>query len=153
MICLVALFTFSVLGIFSAKYRSLAREAFKCVFLRLTLRPCDTKLDERIRSKLTSKLLRRSPKLARVFYKHFEIISWAFTILFFSSMIYSSYSLYNLYVHGTCDPYSDDCPLSLTAPVCGCEGICKCDEVVCESPDYEACQGDCSCQQELCSQS
>jgi hypothetical protein len=119
MICIVALFTFSTLGIFSAHYRSIAKEAFRCVFQRLTLRTCETSLDQKIKSKLTSKLLKRSPRLARFVYKRFEILSWIFTIVLFASMIYSAYSLYNLFVFGTCDPISGSCVLNNRSMSCG----------------------------------
>ena len=151
MICLVALFTFGVLGVFSARYRSLAKESFRCVFLRMQFKPCDTQLDQKIKSKLTSKLLTRSPRVARFIYKRFEILSWIFTILLFSSMIYSAYSLYNLYAYGTCDPHSGNCLFDVGAPVCGCEDVCLCDVETCQGPEYVACAGDCSCQREVCS--
>ena len=150
MICIIALFVFAILGIFSARYRDLAKESFRCVFLRLTFRTCETKLDERIKSKLTSKLLRVSPSLAKFVYKRFEILSWIFTIALFASTIYSAYSLYNLFVFGTCDPVSGNCPFQVGAPICGCENVCLCDVQTCESPDYAACVGNCSCQRELC---
>ncbi len=150
MICIIALFVFGVLGIFSARYRSLAKEAFRCVFLRMTFRLCETGLDSKIKSKLTSKLLKRSPRVAKFVYKRFEVLSWIFTIVFFASMAYTVYSFYNLYVYGTCDPHSDVCPLSISAPACGCEGACLCEAEVCETPEYLACEGSCSCQREIC---
>jgi len=152
MICIIALLVFGVLGLFSAKYRALAKESFRCVFLRLSFRPCETQLDQRIKSKLTSKLLVRSPKLAKFVYKRFELLSWIFTIALFASMIYSAYGLYNLFTLGTCDPSGGYCPLSTKAPVCGCEGVCLCDEQTCQSPEYIACAGDCNCQKEVCGQ-
>lgn len=93
------------MGIWSARYRNLARQAFKCVYLTATLRPCDVKLEEKIKSKIASKLM-RIPSLASFFYKNFKIISWIFTIAFFVSLIYSAYGIYNLIVYGTCDPSS-----------------------------------------------
>ena len=95
---------FAILGIFSAKYRSLAKEAFRCTFNTITFRPCETNLDQRIRSRVTTKLMKTSPKIAKFTYKNFKILSWIFVILFFSSMIYSGYSIYNLVVHGSCNP-------------------------------------------------
>jgi hypothetical protein len=150
MICLIALFVFALLGVFSAKYRQLAKEAFRCVFLKLQLKPCDVGLDAAIKSTITSKLLKRSPRAARFVYKRFELLSWAFTILFFASMAYTIYSFYNLYAYGTCDPHSDVCPFSISTPVCGCEDTCLCGVGTCESPDYEACGGNCTCQREVC---
>jgi hypothetical protein len=150
MICIIALFICGVLGIFSARYRSIAKEAFRCVFLRLQFKPCETQLDQKIKSKLTSKLLTRSPRTARFVYKRFELLSWAFTIIFFASMAYTVYGFYNLFTYGTCDPHSDICPLSVKPPVCGCEGVCLCEVETCESPEYQACEGDCDCQREVC---
>ncbi len=151
MICLVALFIFGVLGIFSARYRALAREAFRCVFLRMTFRPCETQLDQRIKSKMTSRLLTKSPRMAKFVYKRFELLSWIFTILLLSSMLYSLYGLYNLYIYGTCDPNGGNCLFDIGAPACGCENLCLCESGTCESPDYAACEGNCNCQKEICS--
>lgn len=152
MICIIALVTFGILGIFSARYRDLAREAFRCVFLRMQFKPCDTKLDQRLKSKVVSKLMSRSPRTARFVYKRFELLSWIFTILLFSTMFYSAYGLYNFFVYGTCDPHSEVCLFDIGAPACGCEGICTCDVETCQSPEYAACAGDCSCQREVCGQ-
>lgn len=104
-VCIVALAVFAVLGIFSARYRKLAKDAFSCVKNMLLFQPCTTKLDEKIKSKVTSKLM-RLPTLARFFYKNFKIISWIFTIAFFVSMAYSAYGIYNLVVYGSCEPGS-----------------------------------------------
>ena len=105
-ICIVTLITFSILGIFSVRYRKLAIESFKCVSRMITFRPCETKLDEKIKSKLTTKLMKRSPALAKFFYKNFKFLSWIFTISFFASLIYSGYGIYNLLVYGNCSPGS-----------------------------------------------
>lgn len=110
-ICLVALVIFSFLSIFSARYRTIAKDAFSCFFSMITLRPCKVKLEERIKMKITSKLMKK-PTVARTFYKHFKILSWIFTISFFASLVYSGYSLYNLFVFGSCDPSSATCVLT-----------------------------------------
>ncbi len=65
MFCLIALIVFSILGIFSATHRKLAKEAFDCVFRRITLRPCNTGFDQKIKGKIIGKLLNKSPKLAK----------------------------------------------------------------------------------------
>jgi hypothetical protein len=103
MICIVALFVFSVLSIFSAKYRVLARQAFRCFTQTITLRPCDVGLEDMIKSKVTSKLM-PIPSLARFVYKNFKVLSWIFTLSFFLSLGYSLYALFNLVVFGTCSP-------------------------------------------------
>ena len=109
-ICIVALVAFSVLSIFSARYRPLAKDAFRCVFLMMTFRPCDVQLETKIKTKITSKLM-IVPKLASFFYKNFKIISWIFTISFFASLAYSAYGIYNLIVFGSCDPNSASCEI------------------------------------------
>ena len=102
-ICIVALVVFSILSIWSAKYRDLSREAFRCVARMITLRPCDVHLETRIKTKVTSKLM-FIPKLAGLVYKHWAVMSWLFTIAFFASLGYSLYSVYNLLVYGSCTP-------------------------------------------------
>ena len=103
MICLIALVVFGILGLFSAKYRTIAKEAFDCVFRRITLRKCTTGLDKRLKSQITGKLMRSHPRFARNVYRHFEVISWAFTIILIASLGYSAYSIYNLFVFGDCN--------------------------------------------------
>jgi len=103
-VCIIAMFVFGFLAIFSAKYRPLAKDAFSCVWLKLTFRPCDIKLDERIKAGVVGKLMDKSPGTAKFVNKHFEAISFVFTILLFASLAYSLYSLYNFFVFGSCDP-------------------------------------------------
>lgn len=103
MICLIALVVFGILGIFSAKYRTIAKEAFDCVFKRITLRKCTTGLDKRMKSKITGKFMRKHPGFGKAVYKHFEIISWVFTIILILSLSYSVYSIGNFFVYGNCN--------------------------------------------------
>jgi hypothetical protein len=81
----------------------LARDALRCVAKTLTLSPCDVGLEQRIKGKITAKLL-GTPRLARFVYRNFTIISWIFTVTFFASMAYSAYAFYNFFVYGSCDP-------------------------------------------------
>ncbi len=115
-LCIVALLVFSVLSIWSANYRVLAKEAFRCVMRMVTFRPCDVQFETKIKAKVTSKLM-VIPALARFFYKNFKIISWVFTIAFFASLAYSAYSIYNLIVFGSCSPGE---PCAIT----GIGGLC-----------------------------
>jgi hypothetical protein len=110
-ICIIALVVFSFLSIVSARYRPLAKDAFKCVFLMIQLKPCEVGLEEKIKTKITSKLM-VIPFLARFFYKNFKFISWLFTISFFVSLIYSAYGVYNLFAIGRCDPNSTTCEIT-----------------------------------------
>lgn len=102
-LCIVALVVFSVMSVTSTKYKKLARDAFRCVVKTLTLSPCDVGLEQRIKGKVTAKLL-WAPRLARFFYRHFTLVSWAFTATFLASLIYTAYSIYNFFVYGSCEP-------------------------------------------------
>ena len=102
-ICLIALPVFAVMSLFSAKYKKLAKDAFRCFTKTLTLSPCDVGLEQWIKGKATAKLM-WFPALARLVYRHFKIVSWAFTVAFFASLAYTVYSFYNLFVFGSCEP-------------------------------------------------
>ncbi len=102
-LCFVALIVFAILGIFSAKYRSLAGEAFNCTFRKLTLRPCESNLETRIKGKILGSALRVSPNLARVINKNFEVLSLLFTLLFFASLAYTLLGIYNFAMYGNCN--------------------------------------------------
>jgi len=69
----------------------------------LTLSPCDVGLEQKIKGKVTAKLL-IFPGLARFVYWNFSVISWIFTVSFLASLIYSAYSIYNFFVYGSCSP-------------------------------------------------
>jgi len=103
MFCIIALIVFSILGIFSATNRALAREALDCVFRRITLRPCNTGFREKIKGRLVGRLLGRSVLAARIFNKHFELISWIFFILMIVSTIWVIRGGYNYYLYGSCN--------------------------------------------------
>ncbi|MDO8524264.1 MAG: thioredoxin domain-containing protein [bacterium] len=103
MICIIALIVFSILGIFSATHRVLAKEALDCVFRRVTLRPCNTGFNEKIKSQLVARLLNRSVFAARIFNKYFEVFSWAFLILMVASTFWVVKGGYNYYLYGSCN--------------------------------------------------
>jgi len=118
MLCVVALLVFGVLSIFSAKYRPLAAEAFDCTFRKLTLRKCETGLDQRLKAQITGTIMAKNEKAAGFVFKHFETLSMVFTLIFFASMIYSIYSTYNFIKYGDCygpvtTPLSGFCPYTL----------------------------------------
>ncbi|MFH1455953.1 MAG: hypothetical protein ABIF40_03320 [archaeon] len=145
-LCYIALPVLLVMGLFSLKYRRLAKEAFECVFRTMTLRKCQSKLDLRLRTYLSAKLLKHSPRASRFTYKHFEIISWIFVILMIGSIIASAPGLYNYARYGNC--YGEDsdlvCPLpnwKVDDDTCLTE---KCiEECGCETP--EECTTECDC--------
>lgn len=103
MICIIALIIFSILGIFSATHRALAKEALDCVFRRITLRPCNTGFKEKIKSRILAKLLNRSVLFARIVNRHFEIFSWVFFILMIGSTFWVIKGGYNYYLYGSCN--------------------------------------------------
>lgn len=132
MICIIALIVFSILGIFSATHRVLAKEALDCVFRRITLRPCNTGFNEKIKSQLVARLLNRSVFAARIFNKYFEVFSWAFLILTIVSTFYVVRGGYNYYLYGSCnglnqsgfcafDPKGENNKITDISQTCGTE--------------------------------
>ncbi|HIH20661.1 TPA: thioredoxin domain-containing protein [Candidatus Micrarchaeota archaeon] len=102
-LCIIALVVFGFLGIFSAKYRALAKEAFQCVFRMVTLRPCESSFDERLKAQIVARTLSFSPSAARLVNNNFKALSWIFTIIFFASLAYSAFSAYNYWAYGNCN--------------------------------------------------
>lgn len=103
MACILALIIFSIMGLFSATHRELAKEAFDCVFRRLTFRPCNTGFREKIRAKIVGKLIKRSVTLAKILNKYFEVFAWVFFLLMAVSTVYSIKGGYNFYRYGSCN--------------------------------------------------
>jgi len=149
MICIIALVVFGIMGIFSATHRQLAKEAFDCVFRMVTLRPCNSSFDQKMKGKIVGKLLTKSPKSAAFVHKHFSLLSWIMVAIFFISMIYSGIAIYNIGVHGTCTPETpEQCIFTpdQTELECGDCGIVGCTQ---HSDD---CNGEeCSCSGPDCS--
>lgn len=139
-VCFIALFVFGFLAIFSARYRPFAKEAFNCVFKRMTLRKCDTGFDKKLKAKITGKLMAKNPRFGAFVYKRFEAISWIFTFILIVSLVYSAIGIYNIVVYNNCNgPGSTYCPLTgsygtectiqtCNNPNCNCtsDGICTC---------------------------
>jgi hypothetical protein len=142
MICVIAMIVFGVMAIFSASHRPLAKEAFDCVFRRITLRSCQSGLDVKLKAKLVGSLMRRNSRFARPAYKHFEVISWVFVVIFFVSLIYSGVSVYNLIVHDNCVGPNADPEECIFVP--NNEAV-SCGDPLCESGDCEVCGEVCGC--------
>ncbi len=102
-LCLIALPIFAILGIFSVKHRKLTAEAFECLFKTITLRKCRSGLDDRIKSGITGRLLKFSPKTAGFAYRHYKTISWIILIIFLWSIYVSSIGIYNYANYGNCN--------------------------------------------------
>ncbi len=102
MFCIVAFIILGILGIFSATSRELAKEALNCVFRRVTLRPCDTGFDEKMKAKILGSVITRSETAARVLNKNFELLSWVFFLLMLGSALWAVRGSYLFYVTGSC---------------------------------------------------
>lgn len=142
MICVIALIVFSILSIFSVRYRSLTKEAFDCVFRKVTFRKCRTNLDERIRGQVSGKLIRRNPAIGRIVFKHFSIISWIFVIITIVSLLLVVNSGYNWVRYGNCNGQGSEefCIFDgLIGDEAGCE-IPGCDHS-CDCTDTTQCSG------------
>jgi hypothetical protein len=103
MFCIVAAVILSILGIFSATNRRLAKEALDCVFRRITFRPCNTGFDEKMKAKILGKVINRSEGTARFLSKNFELLAWIFFILMLASSLFMVRSLYLFYTTGSCN--------------------------------------------------
>ena len=166
MICFIALIVFAILGIFSAKYRNYSKEAFDCVFRRLTLRKCETAFDKKMKMKVTGKLMKTSPKVGGVVFKHFELISWVFTALMIISFAYSALGVYNFILYDNCEgpnaiglciynEITGKLTNGMNDPSCESSHCaihgCDCTDETCnESNNFEACDGNCDCIEEVC---
>ena len=107
MICIIALVVFALLGVFSAKYRTYFFEALDCVTKRVTLRKCTTSFDKKMKMKITTRLSKLNKSLGGIVFKHFEAISWIFTLLMIISLIWTAWvgfsGVYNWYYYGNCN--------------------------------------------------
>ena len=103
MFCILAFMVLGLLGIFSASSRTLAKEALDCVLRRVTLRPCTTGFDERMKSRILGSVINRSETAARALNKNFELLSWVFFLLIFGSSLFAIRGMYLFYVTGSCN--------------------------------------------------
>ena len=150
MICVIAMVVFGILAIFSASYRPVAKEAFDCVFRRITLRKCESGLDTRMKSKIVGKLMIRSPGFARQVYVHFEKISWFFVILFFVSLFLAGQGVYNIILYNNCNGPGVDGELPEYCIVTGNGGepheeVVECEDPKCTDGVCEECGTECEC--------
>jgi len=103
MFCIVAAIILSILGIFSASNRQLAKEALDCVFHRITFRPCTTGFDEKMKAKILGRVITRSEKTARFLNKNFEALAWIFFVIFLSASVMFVRGLVLFYTTGSCN--------------------------------------------------
>ncbi len=102
--CLIALIILCILSIFSLKYRILAKEAFDCVFRRITLRPCQTGFNQKLKTAISSWFLRKSERIGGFVFRRFEILSWIFVIIFSITTFYVGRNVYFYVKYGSCNP-------------------------------------------------
>lgn len=102
-LCLIALPVFLFLSIFSAKYRPLARRAIDCVFKKVTLRKCETGLDEELKSASIAGLMKLHAPTAMFVNRHFEAFSLIFTVLMIASFLITAQGIYNFVLYGNCN--------------------------------------------------
>ncbi len=118
MLCIAAFIVFGILAIFSAAFRPLAAKAWRCVVLRVTLRPCDVNFGEEVKTRMVAKLMFRAPRTARFVDRWMEAFAFVFVALSIWSLVYVLVGGLNLYVYGTCSP-SDVESCSLSGEACG----------------------------------
>lgn len=122
MFCIAAFIILGILGIFSARYRRLAAEAWKCVARKTTFRKCDTSFKEDLKSRLLGKMAVSRPKLARFFSRWIEVLAFLFVLLTIWSLFTAVKSGLNLYVYDTCNPNAPE-SCSLGAEACSIDTI------------------------------
>ena len=150
MICIIAMIVFGILAIFSASYRPIAKEAFDCVFRRITLRKCESGLDVRLKTKIVGKLMNKHYGLAKGVHKYFEVISWLFVIIFFITLFYSGLAVYNIIVYNNCNGFAEGeepeyCILTGEGGEVIEEEVVQCEDPQCQHGECETCGTECEC--------
>jgi hypothetical protein len=147
-VCVLAIFIFGFLGIFSVKYRRLTKESLECTYSKLRRKPCHTNLDQRIKGKVVGKLMKRTPRTAKLVRNQFNLIVGGFMLLTILATLVSGFyaveGAYNYAVYGNCNgPNSDD--FCIYQPLSTLSG-CDCDPVLqeCQKFDVE-CDGGPNC--------
>lgn len=124
MFCIAAFIVLTIIGIFSASQRKLAKKAWGCVVRRVTFRPCDTSFKEETKNKILSHVANKTPRLVKVADIGIEIASFVLVVLTVWSLFSVLVSGLNLYVWGTCNP-SDASSCSLSSETCSIDKINK----------------------------
>jgi hypothetical protein len=118
MFCIAAFIVFAVLALFSARYRPLAAKAWRCVWLRVTFRPCDMAFGDELKARILAKVIVRWPRLVRPIDRSLDAVAFAFVALSIWSVLAVGASALNLWVYDTCDPSSAE-SCSLSGEACG----------------------------------
>lgn len=112
MICIASLIVFSILGIFSAKYRTLAKEAFDCMIDKAVVGECESGFEDRIRAMIITPLLGEYPRAASFVDKHLDKIAIVFVVIFIITFLISLRALVMLYLYGSCKGPETGCAAS-----------------------------------------
>lgn len=112
MICIASLIVFSILGIFSAKHRALAAEAFNCLLSKAVAGECDSSFEDRMRATVLTPLLGRFPRTAAFVDRHMEKLAAVFVILLLVTLAISLRALVFLYLYGSCAGPETSCTAS-----------------------------------------
>ena len=118
MFCIAAFIIFLILGIFSARYRKLAKKAWACVARKITFRPCEIGFKEEAKNMLIGSLILTRPKLAKFLDKWIESLATIFVVLSLWSLLIVFQSGLNLFVYDTCTPQNAE-SCSLSGEACG----------------------------------
>lgn len=118
MFCIAAFIIFAILGIFSAKYRSLAKKAWGCTLRKMTFRPCDINFQEEAKARLLGKLIITKPRLAKFLDRWIGVFASIFVFLSVWSLLVVFNSGLNLLVYDTCNPNNAE-SCSLAGESCG----------------------------------
>ena len=145
-LCFIALPVLLILGIFSVKYRILAKDALECIGRTITFRKCKSQLDERIKANLTGKIIKRSPKLGLFFYRNFQLISTIFMILMIGSLFFSVTGFFNYIKYGNCNGPNSDGTFCIYSDILGtqkintsCSNPIECTNEACNCESGETC--------------
>jgi hypothetical protein len=101
--CIIGLVIFGILGIFSAKYRVYFKESLRCISRQIVLKPCDTDFDNKMKAKITAKIMKISPALSKFVFKRFLVITWIFIVLLFISIGMVVLGVFNWVVYQNCN--------------------------------------------------
>jgi hypothetical protein len=118
MFCIAAFIIFGILGLFSARYRTLAKKSWGCVIRKITFKPCDISVQEEMKSRLIGKFILTKPGLARFIDRWAGTFAWVFVILSVWSLLIVLNSGLNLLVYDTCNPNNPE-SCSLSGAGCG----------------------------------
>ncbi len=118
MFCIAAFIIFLILGIFSARYRTLAKKAWVCVARKMTFRPCEIGFKEDAKNMLIGSLILTRPRLAKFLDRWIDTLATLFVVLSLWSLLVVFQSGLNLFVYDTCTPQNAE-SCSLSGEACG----------------------------------